>query len=113
MNSSALSVIVFCWAPWRLSGARETSAFASASASCWDWAAQIKQRVHFDGCFRRTKIGPWKQRQTQIDRREKFTCRDCEKMIIGEQCGQNRVEAAYRRCSAIRSFSPMRPATDA
>src|ERR1022692_4048557 len=35
----------------------------------WDWAAQIKQRVHFDGCFRRTKIGPRKQRQTQIDRR--------------------------------------------
>jgi hypothetical protein len=35
----------------------------------WDWAAQIKQRVHFDGCFRRTKLGPRKQRQTQIDRR--------------------------------------------
>lgn len=33
----------------------------------WDGTAQVEQRVHLDGDFRRTKIGPWKQRQAQID----------------------------------------------
>jgi hypothetical protein len=34
-----------------------------------DWTAQIEQRVHLHGRFGRTKIGPRKQRQAQIDRR--------------------------------------------
>jgi hypothetical protein len=34
-----------------------------------DRTAQIEQRVHLHGCFGRTKIGPRKQRQAQIDRR--------------------------------------------
>src|SRR5450755_4945836 len=35
----------------------------------WNLASQIKQRVHFNRCLRRTKIRPWKQRKTQIDSR--------------------------------------------
>src|SRR5204863_7964357 len=31
-----------------------------------DRAAQIEQRVHFDGCFGTTKISPGKQSETQI-----------------------------------------------
>ena len=34
-----------------------------------DRTAQIEQRVHLHGRFGRTKIGPRKQRQAQIDRR--------------------------------------------
>ena len=33
-----------------------------------DRATQIEQRMHFDGRLRASKIGPRKQRKTQIDR---------------------------------------------
>ena len=35
----------------------------------WDVTSQVQQGMKFDRAFRLPKASPWKQRQTQIDRR--------------------------------------------
>src|SRR5207245_10655353 len=41
----------------------------SNANECGDVATQIEQRVHLDRAFGLSELGPWKQRQTEIDGR--------------------------------------------